>query len=279
MISASIVTHKTPKEQLLKAIDCLTKSVVEDIYIIDNSPSDSLQSVVKGIEKVSYFHVENKGYGAGHNLAIVKAIEKKADYHLVMNADVWWEGNVIENLINYLDNNSDVGLIAPKIYYPDGVLQYSCRMLPTPSDLFFKRFLPSGISARKMKKYLLEGHDHNFLLNCPYLLGSFLLFRIRALKECGIFDERFFMYPEDIDISRRLHEKWKTIYYPGVSIVHEHQAASKKNLKMFRIHFFNMIKYFNKWGWWKDNQRYFFNKRLLDSIVKTKGENLEKGRG
>lgn len=266
MVTVSIVVHKTPVEQLEKALGCLMKSTIDIIYIIDNSPDDSLRKTVEEFQKVKYFHVANKGFGAGHNIAIKKSMTSGADYHLVMNADVCWEGDVIAQIKRYMDEHEDVGLISPKTFYPNGELQYTCRMLPTPTDLIFKRFLPAKINAGRMKKYLLEEHDHDKELNCPYLLGSFMFFRVNALKETGYFDERFFMYPEDIDITRRIHERWKTLYWPGVSIIHEHQQASKKNLKMFWIHFTNMVRYFNKWGWIRDTKRKKFNAEILNGI-------------
>lgn len=279
MITVSIVVHKTPFSQLSKALSSLLASEVEKIYIVDNSPDYGLKKCSEISDKISYIHMENKGFGAGHNLAIRKAMKKNPDYHLVMNADVYWEGDILSSLAEFMDNNPDVGLVSPKVFYPDGDLQYSCRQLPTPVDLFFKRFLPEKFSEKRMRKYLLENHDHDLPLNCPYLLGSFLFFRMDALKNKGLFDERFFMYPEDIDITRRLHQNWKTVYWPEVSIVHEHQAASRKNLKMLRIHMINMIRYFNKWGWVFDKQRKQYNRILNKSLVGLPKGKEQKGRG
>jgi len=199
-------------------------------------------------------------------MALRHATADSEGCHIVMNADVWWNGDIISPLTDYLAGNPDVGMVAPKVLYPDGSLQYSCRMLPTPFDLLAKRFLPSFMTRKHMRRYLLAGHDHDKALNCPYLLGSFLLFRNKALIECGLFDERFFMYPEDIDITRRIHAHWKTMYWPGVYITHEHAAASCKNLNMLRIHILNMMKYFNKWGWFHDPLRRKLNSTLLESV-------------
>lgn len=278
MLTASIVVHKTPAGQLQKAINCLLSSHVDKIYIIDNSPGESLSAIALFSPKIDYRHVENNGFGAGHNIALREVIEPASDadnakhnegpcgFHLVMNADVCWEGNVLTPLLNFLQENPDVGMVMPKTFYPDGDLQYTCRMLPTPFDLFAKRFLPASFTKKRMERYLLAPHNHDIAINCPYLLGSFLLFRNDALRQCGVFDERFFMYPEDIDITRRIHEHWRTMYWPGVSIIHEHAAASRKSFRMLRIHLVNMIKYFNKWGWLCDKKRRLYNKRLLNSI-------------
>lgn len=207
-------------------------------------------------------HVENRGYGAAHNIAIRKSIEEGADYHLVMNADVWWEGDVPGKMSHFMNTHPEVGLMSPKTFYPDGSLQYTCRMLPTPMDMWLRGFLPEKWVQHRMSRYLMKDVDHSHSINCPYLLGSFLFFRTAALRETGLFDERFFMYPEDIDITRRVHEKWQTLYWPYASIVHEHQQASKKSLRMFGIHLVNMVRYFNKWGWFKDRNRKIFNRRL-----------------
>ena len=103
-------------------------------------------------------------------------------------------------------------------------------------------------------------------MNVPYLSGCFMFFRVAALEEVGMFDERFFMYPEDIDITRRMHEQYKTIFYPYASIIHAHAAASKTSSKMLKIHITNMVKYFNKWGWFFDRKRRMINKQLLKEL-------------
>lgn len=266
MTTASIVVHKTPVEELKISLKCLQDSPVNKIYVIDNSPDESLKETALTFPKVGYLHVMNHGYGAGHNIGIKKSIEEGADYHLVMNSDISWPGDIITPLIQYLDTNKEVGIITPKTFYPNGELQYTCRLLPTPFDLLLRAFLPERLYAGRTSRYLLKHIDHNQPINSPYILGSFMMFRNDALSREGFFDERFFMYPEDIDITRRIHENWKTLYWPGVSIVHSHRRESKKNLRMFWIHFTNMVKYFNKWGWINDPKRKLFNKALLDHL-------------
>lgn len=89
-----------------------------------------------------------------------------------------------------------------------------------------------------------------------------MFIRMSALQEAGLFDERFFMYPEDIDLTRRIHRRYKTLYFPMCEIIHYHRAESYKNLRMTKIHIINMIRYFNKWGWWFDAERRKFNRRI-----------------
>lgn len=268
-VTVSIVTHRTPVRQLWKAIRCVLRSdAVRMVYIVDNSPTDSLRAELKDAERVTYEHVENRGYGAGHNLAIRRALESGARYHLVMNADVCWDGDVIGAIVEKMEKSPDTGILMPRTQYPDGALQLTARRLPTPWDVFAKRFLPKALIRSRMKRYLLADADHSQTIDSPYLLGSFLFFRTEAIRAEGMFDERFFMYPEDIDITRRFHRNWRTILWPGATIIHEHAAASRRSMRMLRIHIVNMIRYFNKWGWFMDRERRRFNRRL-DSLPRT----------
>lgn len=278
-ITASIVVYNSPRLQVARALLCLLSSEVKTIYLIENGPDRALAFFADYSPRIFYLSVINDGFGAGHNIALWEALKNPDGFHLVMNADVWWDGEIISTLTDYLRENPDVGMVMPKVFYPDGDLQYACRMLPTPLDLFAKRFLPAGLTRRRMERYLLADHDHDVPLNCPYLLGSFLLFRNKALKDCGVFDDSFFMYAEDIDITRRIHERWKTMFYPKVSIIHEHAAASRRSRKMLRIHLSNMIKYFNKWGWFFDRKRRRINRELRRSLTYQPPESRPSGRG
>ncbi|MDE5572883.1 MAG: glycosyltransferase family 2 protein [Muribaculaceae bacterium] len=266
MITASIVTYHTSLKDLRRIVDCVMKSSISKLYIIDNSTNDKLRYFEKDNPRIQYIKNLNLGYGNGHNIAIRESIESNAKYHVVLNPDVYWDGNVIETLADYMDNNLDVAQVMPKVFYPDGKLQYLCKMCPSPIDLIFKRFIPSKFIKRRIEKFQLQFTDYDKPMNVPYLSGCFMFFRVTSFKDVGLFDERFFMYPEDIDITRRMHAKYKTMFYPYVSIVHAHAAASKTNKKMLYIHIRNMIKYFNKWGWIFDKQRSTFNKKLLKEL-------------
>lgn len=266
MITASVVCYHHRYSEIKEVIDCLLSEPVDIIYIIDNSSNDYLRELEKLSTNIRYIHSENLGYGAGHNIAIREAIEKGATYHVVLNPDIYFEDGTLEKLEAYMEKHDNVGQIMPKVYYPNGDLQYLCKLIPTPADLIFKRFLPAFLTKKRMKKFQLQFSGYNRVMNIPYLSGCFMFFRVAALQQIGLFDERFFMYPEDIDITRRMHEVYKTIFFPEVSIVHAHTAASKTNLSMLRIHMTNMIKYFNKWGWFFDSKRRKINKQVLEQL-------------
>lgn len=278
--TSSIVIHNSPLPQIALAISSLLRCPeLSRIYLLDNGSSPLPQSLLSD-SRIDYRRIPNNGFGAAHNIALREVTALYPDgFHLVMNPDVSWEGDALMPLLNFMKENPDVGLVQPRIVYADGTLQYTCRMLPAPLDLFAKRFLPRSLAEKRMQRYLLACHDHHRPLNVPYLQGSFLLFRNKALIECGLFDERFFLYPEDIDITRRIHEKWQTLFLPEVEICHLHNAESRRNPRLFAIHLVNMMKYFNKWGWVADPQRKLFNKRLLESVIPVPPGEREPGRG
>lgn len=268
-INASIVLYHNNIAQLTKAINSfLNTDLKGKLYLIDNSSSDELKELVMLDERIEYiFNNANLGYGTAHNIAMSKSIEDGVDYHLVLNPDIYFESGTVERLYEYMQVNDDVGHIMPKVIYPDGEIQYLTKLLPSPSDLIFRRFLPlKDWKEKKNFKYELRFTEYNKIVNVPYLSGCFMFLRTKALQEVGMFDERFFMYPEDVDLTRRIHAKYKTIYYPEVSIVHEHEKASFKSFKMMRIHMWNMVKYFNKWGWIFDSERIKFNKQTLNEL-------------
>ena len=87
-----------------------------------------------------------------------------------------------------------------------------------------------------------------------------------ALQRVGFFDERFFMYFEDVDLSRRIHKHYKTIYYPEAVIYHDYQGGSCRNFKLLKLFISSAIKYFNKWGWFFDRERLLINKATLHNL-------------
>ena len=267
IVSASIVTYKTNRDELSRCIDSMRKNDIAPIYISDNSPGNELQAFCSTLSGVEYiFNGKNVGYGAGHNIAIRKALSIHADYHLVINPDVYFGEGVIEKIVRYMETNRDVAQLIPNVVYPDGRPQYVVRLLPTPANLFFRRFLPASMTTKMNNRYCLVFNNHKHEMNVPYHQGSFMFFRVVCFDKVGLFDERFFMYPEDIDITRRMHRHYRTMFWPEVTIVHAHKAESYKSLKMLRIHIVNMIKYFNKWGWFRDKERSLWNRQLLQEL-------------
>ncbi len=264
MITASIVAYHTSVDELTRLLDCVIRSSVEVLYLIDHSSDDSLGNLAQLSDKIVYIHSENLGYGHGHNIGLRKAFEMDSQYHVVINPDIFWTDRVIESLTVFMDEHVDCGLVMPKILYPNGELQYLCKLLPTPMNLFGRRFLPfRKLQARMDERFELHFSGYDHVMEVPSLSGCFMFLRVDVLRQVGLFDERYFMYAEDLDLCRRIGEVSKTMYYPGVSVYHAYEKGSYKNRKLLKYHINSVVKYFNKWGWIFDKKRQLANKRCL----------------
>lgn len=270
MLTSSVVLYKTRAVQLSALIDCVKKSgIMDKIYFVDNSPDESLRALCEAVEKSEYiFNGKNIGYGAAHNIAIKKAIQAGSEYHIVLNPDIKFEPDVLPKLVEFMDGNSDVVYVLPKVVYPNGELQYLCKLLPTPFDLIFRRFMPKTKLVQKINdRYTLKMSGYDKIINPPCLSGCFMFMRTSALEKNNIFfDDRYFMYCEDFDLIRRLHRVGKTLFYPDVTIIHDHAKESYKNKKMLFEHIKSAIKYFNKFGWFFDKERRDMNEKVLGEI-------------
>lgn len=268
MVSISIVLYKTPIYQLKRCLQSLKIIFpVPYLYIVDNSPTDELANFFINESNVNYMHVpSNPGFGAAHNIAMKIARLAGFDFHLVLNADVYFYEDVLTPMVEYMVRHNNVGLMMPKVLNPDGSLQRLCKLVPSPVDLFLRRIKLPFLKKTSNDRFELHESGYNKIMFVPYLSGCFMLLRHSVAQEVGGFDERFFMYPEDIDLTRRIAINLDTLFYPAVSVYHDHGAASHKNLRMFFIHAINICKYFNKWGWFYDTQRRQLNKKTLSLL-------------
>lgn len=263
-VCGSIVLYENEPEVVSRAIESfLNTDLKVFLYLIDNSPNDNLR-VLANSPNVEYIFVnKNIGFGAGHNIAIKKSVYN-SKYHLVLNPDIYFEKGALEKIFSFMETNSDVGLLMPKILYPDGSIQYLCKMLPTPLEIFLRRFLPfRKLVEKRNERYELRYTGYDKIMNVPYLSGCFMFLRSNVLQEIGAFDERFFMYFEDTDLTRRIHRKYKTIFYPYVSIFHCYGKESYKKFRVLLIHIKNAFIYFNKYGWVFDKERKEINLKLI----------------
>jgi Predicted glycosyltransferases len=260
--TASIVTYNTPTTDLEKIIKCFQKIKLNfKLWISDNSETDALRNFFEKIndDRIEYiFNNANKGFGEGHNRIIKKVAgdPKLSEFHLAINADIYFKENTIEKIVEYMKEHEEIGQIGPKITDLEGEFSYTCRLFPTPMNLILRRFLPFKKIVDKMDyDYEMRWANFEEIMEVPILSGCFIFSRTAVLKEIGGFDKRYFMYMEDYDLCRKIGQKYKVVYYPEVNISHEHGKASYKSKKMMMFHIKSAIKYFNKWGWFFDKER------------------------
>lgn len=248
-ISATIVLYKESIIELSKTIDSfMSISQTKKLFLVDNSPMNVLKDKFDHPEIEYIFIGKNIGFGAAHNKVIDK-IKNLSSYHLVLNPDVTFQPNVISNLINKFKVDKKIALISPKVLFPNGKHQYTSRRYPTFSELVIRRlsFL-NTVFPSIIKKGEYRDRDLSQSFEPEFLHGCFLLFKTKAFNKLKGFDERYFLYMEDVDICRKLDKlDWGKLYFPDVEITHVLKKRSLKNFKLFTYHTISVFQYFYKW--------------------------------
>lgn len=265
-ISASLVLFHNDPAQYGLAMRCFLDGCYGTLYVVDNS-TVQLQHELFSHPRVRYFYAgENLGFGKAHNRAISMAVGT-SDAHLLLNPDISFEPHVLPELGQFLEANPFVGAVMPRVNYPDGSLQHLCKLLPTPVDLILRRFALERIKEKINQRYEMHGLAQDRASCVPTLSGCYLLIRSNLLHRLGGFDERFFMYLEDVDLVRRIGDVADTVYRPSVQVVHAYAKGSYRNRKLLGYHLRSAIQYFNKWGWFFDSTRKVRNRNTFRNFM------------
>jgi GT2 family glycosyltransferase len=263
-VSASIVTYDSDGEELRVLLAALSSgSRCVRTTVVDNSPEDRLRQLVEASGVVYRKPPRNLGYGRGHNLALGTSLNS-TKYHLIVNPDISFDEDVVDHLFRFMEDHPDVGLVMPRILYPDGSEQRLCKRLPSPVDLVIRRFLRlegANLFKKRCDRYEMRDVDLSIPREVPSLSGCFMFIRTEVLREVGLFDEKFFMYLEDVDLCRRIGRRSKTVFYPAVSVRHGYAKGSYRSIKLLFYHVISAITYFAKWAWFNDPERDELNRR------------------
>lgn len=246
-ISIVIVNYNV-KEYIFNLIHSIEKAKAEldiEIFIVDNASTDGSKELIPSrFPKVNYiYNEENVGFGKANNQAIKKA---KGEYTLLINPDTIVSEDTLIKMHEYMKVNSEVAAAGCKILNPDGTFApESRRSVPTIRSAASKVLGLSSLfpKSKIFSEYYLGWLDEDELAYVPVLSGSFMFFRTKILKELDGFDERFFMYGEDIDLCYRAGKSgYKIGYFPGTSIIHYKGESTKKgDLKYVKL--FNKANY------------------------------------
>lgn len=262
-----IVNHYRTPEILRICLESIEKNLKDskiswEIIVTDSATIEKTSEMMEERFSNAIFipAKENIGFGKSINIAIEKA---KGEYLFIINADmIIDEKKAIEKLLEYIENNKDVGMVGPKLLNVNNTIQQSCFRFYTPITVICRRTMLGRTSFGKkvLDEFLMEDifkkGDVSEPIPVDWLMGSAMMVRKSDLQKVGVFDERFFMYFEDVDWARRFWENGlKVIYFPKVKMYHYHFQSSKKKSffdSMFnnyaRIHIRSAIKYFTKYG-------------------------------
>lgn len=265
-ISSSLVLFHNVPELYEQAILSFLDGCDGVLYVMDNSATP-LEHDLFGHSRVRYiFNRANLGFGAAHNRAIT-AVGGDSDFHLILNPDISFGIDVIAHMVSVMHNNPGIGALMPRVIYPDGTLQRLCKLLPTPIDLILRRFIPiKSVQSGINRRYELHDLPQDRLVDVPTISGCFLLVRTELLFKLSGFDERYFMYLEDVDLVRRIGDVARVVYDPHVSVTHAYAKGSYRNKKLLAYHMASAVRYFTKWGWWFDPVRKKRNSAVLSYL-------------
>ncbi len=264
-VSCSVVCYDNPPAQIERVLACIRAcGAIRRIYLLDNSRIAGLGGLARSVD-ANYVHLpKSPGYGRAHNFAIRCSLAQGSHYHLVLNPNIEFAPEVIPAMLAYMASHPEVGLLSPRMAYPNGQPQHPCKLLPTPLDLLIRRFCPPlHRRTGRQAKYELHDSGYDRIMDVPALSGCFMLIRGAVLRDIGGFDERFFLYFDDVDLTRRIGAVARTLYFPHVSIVHDYGKGSYKGLRLTLCHARSAIRYFNKWGWFADAQRDHINRNAI----------------
>lgn len=258
-ISVIIVNYRS-KDKLISCLNSLARVTFAnlnwEVVVIENNSGDDLGNLPLNIWSSDFqsrlqiiTSQKNLGMGGGNNLGIDKS---RGEYLLILNPDTIVSQEAVLSLYNYIKSRPEVGVVGPKLLYPDASLQYSCARFPSFFMPILRRTFLGDYFKKSRDGFMMANFDHNSICEVDWLMGSCLMFK-RGLK----FDDRYFMYFEDIDLCRQAKSMGlKVVYNPEAIVIHDHQRQSAKNpwyLAIFKdkltwAHIASWLKYFAKWG-------------------------------
>lgn len=248
-----IVSYHTTSSEVLALSACLDSLPAHISYsVIVNhwSKSDPINQLEQ--KSQSFVRVEeNLGYGRAVN-RLFSSLDTLPTYIGILNTDLTWADGTFEDIINYFELNENVSLMVPRILNRLDEVQYLCKRNPTLLALLSRRFIPAYIKPSWLKYYdqwyVMADKDYDSIFESSYLSGCCMIIRTTSFIAIGGFDERYFLYLEDADITRSISRVGRCLHYPRASVVH---AWGRGNYKSMRLQFVNLIssfKYFFKWG-------------------------------
>lgn len=233
-VSLSVVSHRQGSmvNELLGDVARYSPSL--DLQLTCNVPERTAFHT-DGLQHFRRFdNVSVQGFGANHNAAFRHC---DSPFFCVCNPDVRLINDPFPELIACM-KDPNVGVVAPRVLAPASGWEDNARYFPTPMGLVAKLFhLDEGLYP-VVREAPME---------VDWVAGMFMLFRAEAFRDVGGFDDRFFLYYEDVDICARLWKAgWKVMLHPGVSVIHAAQRTSRKNPRYMAWHLSSMTRFFAK---------------------------------
>lgn len=258
-LSACIVVYNGCDEALKAAQTVLqyTRRHPLTLYLVDNASPDGsgarLEAAVKGGalrtqpgQKVEVrCRRENGGFGTGHNTVLP---ELTSDYHFILNPDIQLTADTLSDLADWMVQHPGVVMARPALTFPDGQPQRLPLRRCNVRAMVYRQLPCLKFWAKYNERYLMADRDLTQPTEIEFCTGSFSAVETAAFKAVGGFDEHYFMYVEDADLTQKMRTKGKAYLVPQYTAIHAWHRAAHRSLKPFLWQLRSLLRYFSKWG-------------------------------
>lgn len=255
-LSIVILHHGSPKE-VTRNLEALKKTWLPqktEVLVVNNGKAgaNGFIPVERNLKfDLHFFEIPNNGYPQGNNFGLKIA---KGKVLCILNPDIVAQKDSFKVLLNYLEVHPKVGIVGPRLRYPDGKVQDNYRVFPRPFDLFVKRTFLRRFFYSRMHRYLMWGKDSKISEPVDWLTGAFQVFTRKCWEKVGPNDERYFLFMSDVDLCRTAWNKGFEVHFVGdtEALHNEGRLSSGGVLSIFkkrtlRIHLLDAVRYYRKW--------------------------------
>lgn len=252
-----VVAYRPGSSEVGRLRECLAALDPSFGYVVVSNAHQegSVVEVLREGADAFLANANNLGYGRAVNQAVAMLRQREAmpAYIGALNTDLAWRPGSLEALLAWMQEYSDVAIAVPQLVDAAGVPQKLCKRNPTLLSLFSRRFFGDRCKPRWLKRYdrwcVMEDKDYNQPFEVPYLSGCCMLIRSDAFMAVGGFDERFFLYLEDADITRMLGRQGWAMHAPVAVVEHHWGRGNHHSRRLTMVNIHSAWMYFNKWGW------------------------------
>lgn len=216
-----IVNYNTGRllPEMFAALERAAAGIDHRCVVIDNASADDSVALLRNEypQHLILANYCNVGFGRANNQALQHVDGK---YVLLLNTDAFVAPDTLAKTLQYMESHPECGALGVRLVGRDGELQPSCRYFPTPVNVFLsrtglQRFAPWVRMVDDMR------WDHASVRECDWVPGCYFLIRREVIDKTGLFDPRYFLYYEEVDLCRRIKQAgWKVVFYPHTSVVH-----------------------------------------------------------
>jgi len=258
-LSLTTVTYNHHAEiaPCLRAVLAAAGQWQAEIIVVDNASTDDTIKIVREIRQANQnerFTIQlvplptNTGFTHATNIGLQRS---RGAFLMLLNPDTRVTPTALSQLMDYLQANPEVGLVAPQLLNPDGSIQPSCRRFPRRSDVVWHLFGFNAICPKSkiFNHWKMGDFSHQYLAEVDQPQGAALMTTRQALEDVGLLDEQFPMFFSDVDWCRRFKERgWKIVYYSEARIIHQKGTSiQRKRVPMIWSSHQSFFRYFRKY--------------------------------